>query len=193
MTSSTEAEDWKNKGNEFFKQHKYQEAVDCYTKAIDIQPTAVYLSNRALNHIHLENYGSALEDAEHAIKIDPSFAKAYYRRGTARLALAKIKDALEDFQKVVQLCPTDKIAKQKVTMCKQELRTIAFMKAIESEYTKLASETTDWHSIVVDASYDGMRLNIPDDCKDVDQVEIPIEWVEDMMERFKQQKKIHIK
>ena len=40
------AEQWKNKGNEFFKEGKYQDSIECYSKAIQINPTAIYYSNR---------------------------------------------------------------------------------------------------------------------------------------------------
>jgi serine/threonine-protein phosphatase 5 len=188
-----QAEELKNQGNLKFKEKKYSEAVEYYTKAIEIQPTSVYYCNRSLNHIHLENYGLALQDAEEAIKLDPKNPKAYFRRGTAYLALAKFKEAKIDFQKVVQLHPGDKIAKSKLALCIQEIRSIEFLKAIESENSKPISETLEWWSLTVNSDYDGMKLDIPNGCKDVDNIDIPMEWVEDMVERFKNQKKIHYK
>jgi hypothetical protein len=38
-------------------------------------------------HIKLENFAIALFDAEDAIKNDPNFFKAYFRRGSAHVAL----------------------------------------------------------------------------------------------------------
>lgn len=73
-----EAEECKNKGNAYFKENKLEEALEWYSKAIDIQPQAVYYSNRAFVHIKLENYGSALEDSEAAIKLDKNYAKVYH-------------------------------------------------------------------------------------------------------------------
>jgi tetratricopeptide (TPR) repeat protein len=69
------AEESKNKGNTFFKQKHYDEAVECYTESLNIKESAPVFCNRALCHIHLENYGSALQDAEAAIKLEPSFIK----------------------------------------------------------------------------------------------------------------------
>lgn len=190
---SPQAEELKNQGNLKFKEKKYAEAIEYYTKAIEIQPTSIYFCNRSLNHIHLENYGLALQDAEEAIRLDPKNPKAYFRRGTAHLALAKLNEALADFQKVVQLHPTDKIAKSKATLCRQEIRSIEFLKAIESENAKPTSETLQWWSLTVSPDYDEMKLDIPNGCADVDKIDIPMEWVEDMMERFKNQKKIQYK
>ncbi len=154
-----QAESFKNQGNDFFKQKQYEKAIELYTKAIEIPPTSLYYCNRALNHIHLENYGSALSDANQAIQLDVSNPKAYYRRGTSYLALSKFSEALADFQKVVQLHPQDKVARTKVALCKQEIRSIQFLKAIESEDQSPLSQTVDWRSIAINSDYDGMRID----------------------------------
>ena len=47
-----------------------------------------------LMHIYVPvciHTGSALVDASEAISLEPSYIKGYYRRGTANLALAKLK------------------------------------------------------------------------------------------------------
>ena len=48
--------------------------------------------------VQLENYGSALVDAEKAIELDPTYTKAYYRRAEAHFLLRKYKEALRDFK-----------------------------------------------------------------------------------------------
>jgi tetratricopeptide (TPR) repeat protein len=75
LTVEQRAEEAKNKGNAFFKEKHYQEAVDMYTASLEIKESAPVFCNRALCHIHLENYGSALQDSESAIKLEPSFIK----------------------------------------------------------------------------------------------------------------------
>lgn len=80
MSSSQElAEEYKNKGNEFFKANKYPEALEQYTKAIELNPTAIYYSNRAITNIRMEQFGAALQDAEEAIKLDPNYTKVHLR------------------------------------------------------------------------------------------------------------------
>jgi serine/threonine-protein phosphatase 5 len=53
----------------------YGEAIDWFSKAIDVHPTAVVYSNRAFAHIKLEEYGSAIQDATEAITLDPAYIK----------------------------------------------------------------------------------------------------------------------
>lgn len=87
-----QAEKYKNLGNDAFKVNDYAKSVDLYTQAAELAEgnlLLVSLSNRAFAHIKMENYGLALLDADSIIKIDPSFTKAYYRKGTAHLLLGK--------------------------------------------------------------------------------------------------------
>ena len=56
-------------------------AVMLYTRAIEADPSvAASYGNRAFAHIKLENYGAAVADAEAALRLDPNYVKAYYRR-----------------------------------------------------------------------------------------------------------------
>lgn len=58
----------KDEGNEFLKAHKYAQAAEKYTAAIELQPTAIFYSNRAQAMIKLESYGLAIQDANEALK-----------------------------------------------------------------------------------------------------------------------------
>lgn len=51
-------------------------AVEAYTSALELQPTAVLYANRAAAHLALEAYGSALADAEKSVEFDSSYVKA---------------------------------------------------------------------------------------------------------------------
>lgn len=51
----------------------------------------MFYANRAMAMIKVESYGLAIIDANEAIKLDPSYIKSYYRRGSANFALGKYK------------------------------------------------------------------------------------------------------
>ena len=54
----------KDEGNSHFVQGKYEEAKECYSHAIALDPTkAVFWSNRAACDIKLEQQGLAIADA----------------------------------------------------------------------------------------------------------------------------------
>ena len=80
-----EAEEWKEKGNSFFKQSNHVEAINCYSEAIKIDPTspksAVYYSNRAASYQHLNKPDQVIRDCVIAIENDPNYSKPYMRLG----------------------------------------------------------------------------------------------------------------
>lgn len=79
---------------------KFELALDMYSEAIFCKVSkkqkAIYYCNRALVNLKLENNAIALFgnfypknvlDAKDSIKCDETFAKAYFRRGQAYVAL----------------------------------------------------------------------------------------------------------
>ena len=93
------AKDWKDKGNALVKEKKYKEALDCYTKAIEIDPNdPILYSNRSAMHLNLQEFDQSLADAEKAISLKSDYAKAYLRKGKALEGLNKIEEALETYK-----------------------------------------------------------------------------------------------
>lgn len=72
--------------------------------------------------------------------LDPSYLKAYYRRGSANFALSKYKEALKDFKHVIKVQPTDKDARAKYRVRKtRELLSPPFISmALNLEPSKTA-------------------------------------------------------
>lgn len=69
MSDPQKANEFKAKGNEAFKNKNYEEAVNCFTQAIELNPDDhVFYSNRSNSYVNLKEYGKALEDAEQCIK-----------------------------------------------------------------------------------------------------------------------------
>jgi hypothetical protein len=85
---------------------KYKDAIQLYTLGLERAPSApaVLLANRALCHLRLENFGSAILDASASIEVDPKYAKAYYRRASGNFGLGKYKTAARDFRQVLDRC-----------------------------------------------------------------------------------------
>ena len=71
--------------------------------------------------LQMENHGLAIADATVALELDKTFIKAYYRRGSALMALARYKEALRDFRAVRQLKPSDKDALEKFKAADKEV------------------------------------------------------------------------
>ncbi|KAK5981162.1 hypothetical protein GCK32_001963 [Trichostrongylus colubriformis] len=174
----------KEEANQFFKDQAYDVAIELYSMAIEHHPTAVLYGNRSMAYLKKELYGSALEDANNAISIDPSYMKGYYRRATANMALARFKKALADYATVVRAHPNDADAKRKHDECQKIVRRIAFEKAISVDHDKKSiSESIDLTTMIVEENYDGPHLD------DV----ISVDFVNEMIATFKKQGKLHKK
>lgn len=136
-------------------QSYFAQAADLYTQALELHETSVLFSNRAMAYIKMEQYGQAILDADCAIKIDPQYVKAYYRRGSANFALGKNKAAKKDFKKVCQMKPKDKDARAKLAACTKAVNEAAFAMAIESDETAPLSQTLDPGQWAISAAYEG--------------------------------------
>lgn len=61
------------------------EAVACYSRSLALQPrNAVVWANRAMAYIRMELFDLAEADASVALSLDPTYVKAYSRRGLVR-------------------------------------------------------------------------------------------------------------
>ncbi|CAM6084741.1 unnamed protein product [Calypogeia fissa] len=93
------ADEEREKGNEFFKQAQYPEAVRHYTEAIKRNPNDVKAySNRAACYTKLGALPEALKDADKCIEIEPTFVKGYSRKGTVQFFMKEYDKALETYQ-----------------------------------------------------------------------------------------------
>ncbi|KAI5285324.1 hypothetical protein KEM54_000658, partial [Ascosphaera aggregata] len=174
----------KLKGNQAFKQHDWSAAVKFYTEAIErYGKDPSFFCNRAQAYIKTEAYGFAVADATKALELDPHYVKAYYRRAVANTAIMQPHAALADFKTVVKKAPNDRDAQLKLAECKKLVRRLDFEKAIEVPDAPSAFESLSIADIVVEDSYDGARLGD----------EMTQEFIDDMIDRFKNGKKIHRK
>lgn len=66
--NETEALRLKEEGNQAYKNREYQKAINCYTKAIHINPNdANFYSNRALSYFNLGQYQQCIKDCDKAV------------------------------------------------------------------------------------------------------------------------------
>ncbi|KAJ1962257.1 Palmitoyl-protein thioesterase 1 [Dispira parvispora] len=191
------AENLKNEANGYFKNAKYEDAIRLYTEAIEMNPfVPAYYCNRAIAYIRTEAHGYALMDADKALELDPNFAKAYYRRATANMAMLRFKDSFKDFRTVVKRVPKDAEARRKLAECEKIVRRMEFEKAIEfDEAGRSVVDQIDLTSMKVEDDYDGARLptrSVTHDDGSTETVEyMDKSFLRDMIQRFKDQKMIH--
>jgi len=122
----------KEQGNEYFKQKKFAEAIECYSRSIGLSPTAVAFANRAMAYLKLRRFKEAEDDCTEALNLDDRYIKAYSRRITARKELGKLKEAMDDAEFAISLEPNN-----------PELRKqYSDIKALHMEVKKKLAKTT---------------------------------------------------
>jgi stress-induced-phosphoprotein 1 len=104
---STAAE-FKEKGNGFLQAGKFAEAIEAYSKAIELNPSDhVFYSNRSAAYLSKGDAENALADGAKCIEISPNWAKGYSRKGAALHALKQYDDAVETYNEGLKQCPGD--------------------------------------------------------------------------------------
>ncbi|XP_054854750.1 peptidyl-prolyl cis-trans isomerase FKBP4 [Eublepharis macularius] len=128
----------KEKGTQYFKEGKYKRATLQYKKIVSWLEHESGLAgeeeekarnlrlaahlNLAMCHLKLKEYSQALENCNKALDLDGNNEKGLFRRGEARLAVNDFELARADFQKVLQLYPSNKAAKAQLIICQQKIR-----------------------------------------------------------------------
>ncbi|XP_038978256.1 RNA polymerase II-associated protein 3-like isoform X1 [Phoenix dactylifera] len=108
----------KELGNEYFKQKKFPEAIECYSRSIALSPTSVAFANRAMAYLKLKRFEEAENDCTEALNLDDRYVKAYSRRATARKELGKLKASMEDSEFAMRLEPNNQELKKQYTETK---------------------------------------------------------------------------
>ncbi|KAI3987512.1 hypothetical protein MKX01_003198 [Papaver californicum] len=109
---SPDANSEKELGNEYFKQKKFNEAIDCYSRSIALSPSAVAYANRAMAYLKIKRFEEAENDCTEALNLDDRYIKAYSRRATARKELGKLKESIEDSEFALRLEPNNQEVKK---------------------------------------------------------------------------------
>ncbi len=91
-------------GKRLFHEKKFKEAIDKWSKQLEINPKDPnVLNNIGIAHHELGNYQIALEYHNKALEINQGFAHSYYDRGRAYLSLKNYDLAEQDFKKAIEL------------------------------------------------------------------------------------------
>lgn len=70
------ADEWREKGNDYFKKGNFKASIECYSKAIQLDPSnPFYFTNRSAAYFNLKQYQKSVDDAKRAIEIDKTVEK----------------------------------------------------------------------------------------------------------------------
>ena len=95
-----------NKGIEYYKQGKYDQAGEQFRKALELKPNHVYaLYGLGNTHYCKAKYDEAVKIYTNAIKINPDYPKVHYSLSLAYSKLGMTRDAEKEkeiFRKLTQ-------------------------------------------------------------------------------------------
>lgn len=98
----------KEKGNAALAAEKFDEAIQYYTEAIELDPSNYVLySNRSAAYAKAGNYQQALKDADETIAKNPTWPKGYSRKGSALLGMKNLGSAYDVFKQGLELDPNN--------------------------------------------------------------------------------------
>ncbi|CAL1592300.1 unnamed protein product [Knipowitschia caucasica] len=128
----------KEKGTQYFKEGKYKQASVQYKRIVSWLENESALQeedekvakalrlaahlNLAMCYLKIQEPGPALENCDKAMNLDSTNEKALFRRGEALFAMKEFDKAKDDFQKVIQLYPSNKAAKSQVALCQKSMK-----------------------------------------------------------------------
>jgi tetratricopeptide (TPR) repeat protein len=102
---------WVEEGNKLFENKEYDESLDCYQKAIEIDSTitdAWY--NKALVHIMFGEYEESLEACERFIEAEKDDPEAWKLKGFSLFYLNNYEESVNAFNEALNLSPEDAYA-----------------------------------------------------------------------------------
>ena len=93
-------------GSEYNNRGDYKQAIACYTKSIELEPTKYHaLFNRGNAFKNLKMYDLALKDYDYGLQYDSLNAKAWFDRGNIYLDLEQYEKAIQDFNQAIKIYP----------------------------------------------------------------------------------------
>jgi tetratricopeptide (TPR) repeat protein len=113
---------WVDKGLALARTGRRQEAIERFSKAIELDPKlAIAYNNRGTAYLELGNDQRALMDYDRAIELDPNYAPAYAGRAGAYGNLGNHQQALRDCDRAIELDPKIAMAYSNRGMAHAEL------------------------------------------------------------------------
>jgi tetratricopeptide (TPR) repeat protein len=109
--STKTAQEWNDAGDKLYDDEKYEEAIACYDRSIEINPKNEYAwgcKGIALNS--LKRYEEAIGCWDKALKINPENEYAWCGKGDALYFLKRYEETIECYDKALKINPKYGIA-----------------------------------------------------------------------------------
>lgn len=143
----------KQEGNAAFKAGRFQEAIDTYTQALEVDPSnkntnSKILQNRALCHTRQKSWRLAIADAEKALELDPTYTKAKKTRAKALGENGNWEEALRELKNIQEENPSEPGIAKEIRDAEMELK-----KSKRKDYYKILGLQKDCTETEIKKAY----------------------------------------
>ncbi|KAK2559467.1 Tetratricopeptide repeat protein 1 [Acropora cervicornis] len=151
------AQEYKEKGNDYFKRSEYLEAKEFYTNAIKICPDdfvkekAIFHANRAACLVKIDHYKEAIDDCTKALDFNSDYMKVRLRRAQCYEHEDRLEEALEDYQKVFDADHSSHVAREALMVRK--------LKELGNVFLRPFGLSTDNFRVQQDPNTGGYSMN----------------------------------
>jgi stress-induced-phosphoprotein 1 len=116
--SDEKAEEAKQRGNDFFREKAFGEAVKEYEEAVKRAPkNAAIRNNLSAALCKIMDFSGAQRQVEVALDIDPSYLKAWARKGDIEMVMKEHHKAMESYKKGLELDSTNASCREGYQKC----------------------------------------------------------------------------
>ena len=130
------------RGDDFYRQQKYQDAINCYTKAVIFNPADKVIMLKIANiYKLLGNNDKALGFYDKIIEIDKDCTDAYFNKALVFANDKKYAEAITCFEKVVELSPENPYAYYSLGLTYELCKNIS--KSLEYYYLYIGLESDE--------------------------------------------------
>lgn len=118
----------KNEGNDLFGRNEFDQALEKYSEALSLCPMkytrdrAIIYSNRAACLMKMEKYEAAVQSCTKSIEYDTNYVKPLVRRAESYKKLDKLEEALQDYQKILTLEPSNQQARKEAYILPEQIK-----------------------------------------------------------------------
>lgn len=112
------AQEAKQRGNDFFREKKFPEAIKEYEEAVKRAPNdAAIRNNLSAALTKIMDFNGAKTQIEKALELDPKYTKAWARKGDIEMAFKEYHKAMDSYKKGLEIEPDN-------ATCKEGLRKV---------------------------------------------------------------------
>jgi len=107
-TSFDMALSWAQKGDLFYSQGQYDQALGAYNTSVSLDPyNSIAWNKLGETQVKLGNTAGAIRSFGEATRLDPFFGTAWVNRGDELLASGNVTEALDSYNRAISINPND--------------------------------------------------------------------------------------